>query len=238
VFVFRGALVALTFLLLAASPVAGIEFAVDWNRPGSPAIFITEPPTGVAFDALVIRFAGQDLRLTSTNGWGSFEFPKDGRAFRMTHDGKIETPHSFFFASGAQTYLVLVGEPTGCCDGDLTILAANARKPVFAIESIQLRRVVPLPDGIEVVTRGSSEARAPKNAWSYSPYRVYRIKGHMPARYDAARSRTYTEAHCVPWRGSRYDESYVEVQIDNHTCRTMSDTQFEHYRADHLARFR
>ena len=143
---------------------------------------------------------------------------------------------------GANIYRVVVGEPTSAEDGGLTVTQRDAKARqhvVFHRESWLLDRVIADHGVVVLVTKsGGSEAWAIRNAFTYDPYRLYRLI-HGRAVYSLTLSRLYSKAHYCAWQGPRYDEHYAAVgpQTGKSACRVMNQAQFSAYEAAHREMF-
>jgi hypothetical protein len=223
---------------------------LDWNHSGKPTRFTlsteTRDRTGLP-NTLTIRPPGK-LPIVFKNKedrWGIIA--ESSPALR--NRSMVSSKRMFFFAAGkasdARIYLILVGEGSSCCVGNLTIVTADqngAPKIVFHSPRQMLSDVRTLDDasGIQVIAKSSdSEAWALKNAESYDPFRIYVLQNDSQATYDLERSKDYTVAHYCPWAGPDYNENFGAIQISRgiENCRTMTRKQFERYASKHPTQY-
>jgi hypothetical protein len=231
------------------------RLSFDWDHSGKPtnfALYFQNRNDGMGdADRLVIQAKNRQpwILINRDDEWG----PGVADDLPSSEKKNLVSSKRLFFVSigqvsGARSYLVLKGAGYGCCVGSLTVLTPakdGTPKVVFHAPEHLLREIVPLPDetGVALIGQPSdAEARSTKDSESYDPYRVYVIRGDIPARYDLAKSKDYTIKNYCEWAGPEYNERFVAVNVDSGQygaghCRTMTENQFDAYRKKHPAQF-
>ena len=199
------------------------KVAFDWNHSGNQTIFSlwsrqSTENDGTA-DLLVIqRKQGKAWTLLNHDDtWGESEIPLP---VAVRNQNLIQSKRLLFVKASSQPdariFLILKGKDSGCCVGSMTVLTSSrdgAPHAVFHSQEHLLEAITPIDrDGILLIGQPSdSEAWATKNAQSYDPYRIYRLEGDKPARYDLQLSKQYTSAHYRQWHGPISNEHFAAI---------------------------